>query len=89
MSGNIITDATTNTIVPLQTGVYMAKVTDVNGCSVFSEGYTFTVAATDEEINSVETRIYPNPAPETFKVEFSTPNNPKYVYAEMIETLWV
>lgn len=90
LSGNIITDATTNTIVPLQTGVYMAKVTDVNGCSVFSEGYTFTVTATDEEINSVETaRIYPNPASESFKVEYNTPNNPKYVYAEMINIMGI
>ncbi|MDR6563619.1 MULTISPECIES: S8 family serine peptidase [unclassified Arcicella] len=90
LSGSIIADAVTNTITPTKSGVYMAKVTDTNGCSVFSEGYTFTVTAVEAEVNTEETaKIYPNPAPQSFKVEYTTPQNPKYVYAEMINLLGV
>lgn len=90
LSGNIITNATSTSITPTATGVYMAKVTDVNGCSVFSEGYTFTITATDQEISSIESvNVFPNPAPESFKVVYNTPQNPKYVYAELINILGV
>lgn len=90
LGGTILADATTNSIIPLKSGIYTAKVTDTNGCSVYSEIYNFTVTAIEQEVNTVESaRIFPNPAPESFKVEYKSPQNPKYVYAEMINIFGV
>jgi hypothetical protein len=90
-NGSLITDATTNSIVPLSSGVYQAKVVDTNGCSVYSNGYAFTITAVEEEVVTDEiAKISPNPAREKFKIEYADPqNNPKYVLSELINIIGV
>lgn len=90
-NGDIMTNATTSSIIPLASGVYQAKVIDTNGCAVYSNGYAFTITAVEEEVVTDEiAKIFPNPAREKFKVEYADPqNNPKYVFAELINMIGI
>ncbi|MEA5140261.1 S8 family serine peptidase [Arcicella rigui] len=90
-NGNLMSDATTSSIVPLASGVYQAKVTDTNGCTVYSSSYVFTITAVEDEVVTDEiAKIFPNPAREKFKVEYADPqNNPKYVFAELINIIGI
>lgn len=88
VDGNIVVGANTNTIIPLKSGIYTSKSTDINGCEAFSLGYSLTITAVEEEISTeVSAKIFPNPATDKFRVEYRTPERPKSVQAEIINLL--
>jgi len=85
VDGIVIVGATQNTINPTKSGLYTVKATDVNGCEAFSNGYSLTITAIEEEIVSESTaKIFPNPATHKFRVEYRSPHQLKLVQAEVI-----
>ena len=84
----VIAGAVQSSINPLKSGVYTVKSTDVNGCESFSEGYTLTITAIEEEVVS-ETiaKVFPNPATDKFRIEYRSPNSIKSVQAELVNAL--
>lgn len=63
LNGNLITGATNQTYTPTQSGIYVVRTTDNNGCVfVYSPGYSFTQTATSSvSLNNSSYTIYPNP----------------------------
>lgn len=85
VDGIVIVGATQNSINPTKSGLYTVKATDTNGCEAFSNGYTLTITAIEEEIVSEMTaKIFPNPATDKFRIEYRSPNQTKSVQAEVI-----
>lgn len=85
VDGIVVAGATQNSIVPTKSGLYTVKASDSNGCEAFSNGYTLTITAVEEEIVSEETaKIFPNPATEKIRVEYRTAERPQNVQAEIV-----
>ena len=90
VDGNIVAGANATTIIPLKSGVYTTKSTDINGCEAFSLGYSLTITAVEEEISTeVSAKIFPNPVTDKFRVEYRTPERPKSVQAEIVNLLGI
>ncbi|MES2516644.1 MAG: S8 family serine peptidase [Bacteroidota bacterium] len=85
VDGIVIVGATQNSVSPTKSGLYTVKATDSNGCEAFSNGYTLTITAVEEEIVSeVNAKIFPNPATDKIRVEYRTPEHPQSVQAEVV-----
>ena len=90
VDGIVVSGANQNSIAPLKSGFYTVKATDTNGCEAFSNGYTLTITAIEEEIVSETTAmIFPNPATDKIRVEYRTVDHPKNVQAEIINILGI
>ena len=62
LNGNLISGATSQNYTPTQSGIYVVRTTDVNGCVyVYSKGYAFTLITAIEELSGDNISIYPNP----------------------------
>lgn len=90
VGGVMIPNANQTTVSPTKSGVYTVKSTDENGCETFSDNFSLIITAVEEEIIS-ETiaKIFPNPATDKIRVEYSSPNPTKSVQAEIINTFGI
>ena len=85
VDGIVVSGAIQNSIIPTKSGFYTVKATDENGCEAFSNGYTLTITAIEEEIVSeITAKIFPNPATDKIRIEYRTPDHPKNIQAEVI-----
>ena len=90
VGGVIIPNANQTTVSPTKSGVYTVKSTDANGCESFSDNFSLTITAIEEEIVSETTaKIFPNPATDKIRVEYRSPNPTKFVHAEVINTFGI
>lgn len=85
VGGVVIPNANQTTVSPTKSGIYTVKSTDVNGCEAFSDNFSLTITAIEEEIVSETTaKIFPNPATDKIRVEYRSPIPTKTVQAEVI-----
>ena len=85
VGGVIIPNANQNTVSPTKSGIYTVKSTDANGCESLSDNFLLTITAIEEEIVSETTaKIFPNPATDKIRVEYSSPIPTKTIQAEVI-----
>lgn len=78
-NGNLINGATSQNYTPTQSGIYVVRTTDVNGCVyVYSQGYLYTLSTSINEIETKSIDIYPNPSTGIIDVDFNF-QNPKSV----------
>ena len=62
LNGNLINGATSQNYTPTQSGIYVVRTTDSNGCVyVYSKGYSYTLITEIEELSGEKVSIYPNP----------------------------
>ncbi len=62
LNGNLINGATSQNYTPTQSGIYVVRTTDLNGCVyVYSIGYSYTLITEIEELSGEKISIYPNP----------------------------
>lgn len=74
-NGNLINGATSQNYTPTQSGIYVVRTTDVNGCvKVYSQGYPYTLATSINEIETKSIDIYPNPSTGIIDVDFNFQN---------------
>jgi len=67
-NGVAIVGATSNFWYPIQNGTYSVKITDANGCSVFSNAINLNSLSVDVFSNS-NIRVYPNPFKDLIYIE--------------------
>jgi hypothetical protein len=85
VDGIVIVGATQNSVAPTKSGLYTVKATDTNGCEAFSNGYTLTITAIEEEVVSdVNAKIFPNPTTDKIRVEYRTAERPQNIQAEIV-----
>jgi len=76
-NGTLINGATSQNYTPTQSGIYVVRTTDVNGCVyVYSPGYTYTITTAIEELEGKNISIYPNPSTGIFDIDLNY-TNPK------------
>ncbi len=62
LNGDLINGATAINYTPSQSGIYVVKTTDANGCvNRYSAGYSFALTTSINEIETKNISIYPNP----------------------------
>lgn len=62
LNGNLINGATSQNYTPAQNGIYVVRITDVNGCVYkYSAGYPFSLSTGIEENETNNISLYPNP----------------------------
>jgi hypothetical protein len=62
VNGTLIAAETAATITPTADGIYTAEVTDGNGCTGLSAGYTVALGVNNIAPAAVDIKIYPNPS---------------------------
>ncbi|OFY82268.1 MAG: hypothetical protein A3F72_09565 [Bacteroidetes bacterium RIFCSPLOWO2_12_FULL_35_15] len=74
LNGSLIAGATSQDYNATQTGIYIVRITDSNGCVYeYSPGFNFTFSATGINENSVsDIIIYPNPTSGIITIESSS-----------------
>jgi hypothetical protein len=76
-NGTLINGATSQNYTPTQSGIYVVRTTDSNGCVyVYSPGYTYTITTAIEELEGKNISIYPNPSTGIFDIDLNY-TNPK------------
>jgi hypothetical protein len=61
-NGTLISGATSQTYTPTQSGIYVVRTTDANGCVyVYSPGYAYSITTAMEELEGKNIGLYPNP----------------------------
>lgn len=70
VNGNLIPAATNQSYTPIQSGIYVVRTTDVNGCvNVYSAGFAFgNITTSIAKSSHDELNIYPNPSTGIFKI---------------------
>ncbi len=78
MNGNLISGATTQSYTPTQSGYFVVRITDVNGCVyAYSPTFVFGNPTNLNTYNSLtEVKVYPNPSNGNFKLDF--PSNHEF-----------
>jgi len=62
LNGDLISGATSQNYTPTQSGIYVVRITDANGCVYrYSPGYVYTVSTSIQENTTNNISIYPNP----------------------------
>jgi hypothetical protein len=64
LDGDLIAGATSQTITPASSGIYVVRTTDTNGCVyVYSQGYVYALSTGIDALNiSNAIHVYPNPS---------------------------
>ncbi|MFN6039450.1 MAG: aryl-sulfate sulfotransferase [Bacteroidota bacterium] len=63
LNGQQISGATSQTFSPIQSGIYLVRTTDANGCVYqYSSGYSFSLTTGVEESQETIFDIFPNPS---------------------------
>jgi hypothetical protein len=75
-NGALINGATSQNYTPTQSGIYVVRTTDINGCvKVYSQGYPYTVPTSiEEELIGNQISIYPNPSTGIFDIDIHYQN---------------
>lgn len=81
-NGNLISGATSQNLTPNQSGIYVVRTTDVNGCVYqYSPGYLYSISSSINEIETKNISIYPNPTTGIVDLDF---NYQKYSSANIL-----
>lgn len=86
-NGNIINGATSQNYTPTQSGIYVVRTTDANGCVyVYSPGYAYSTATTIDELQGKNISVFPNPSTGIFDIDlnFSNPNSMRVIVYDVI-----
>lgn len=84
-NGTLISGATLQNYTPTQSGIYVVRTTDVNGCVyVYSPGYAYSIATEIEELEGKNISIYPNPSTGIFDIDLNY-QNPKKLMVEVYD----
>lgn len=79
-NGSLIDGATSQDYTPTQSGIYVVRTTDVNGCvNVYSQGYAYTAATAIEELEGKNISIYPNPSSGIIDIDLNYQNPDKLI----------
>lgn len=79
-NGTLINGATSQNYTPGQSGIYVVRTTDVNGCvNVYSQGYVYTTATAIDELEGKNITIYPNPSTGIIDVDLNYQNPTKLI----------
>ncbi|MCK6648377.1 MAG: aryl-sulfate sulfotransferase [Bacteroidia bacterium] len=63
LNGQPIAGATNQSYTPTQSGIYLVRITDANGCVYqYSQGYNFAVPTGINELEELTFNIFPNPS---------------------------
>jgi len=74
-NGALISGATSQSYTPAQTGIYVVRITDANGCvNMYSQGFTFTATSSIEELKGKNVSISPNPSNGIIDICFNYPD---------------
>ena len=74
-NGTLINGATSQNYTPTQSGIYVVRTTDANGCVyVYSPGYGYSIATEVEELEGKNISIYPNPSTGIFDIDLNYTN---------------
>ena len=71
LNGNEIKNANSKNHMAITDGNYKLKITDINGCSVFSDTLNLTLASILGLKSNIEISVYPNPFNGKFTLEIS------------------
>lgn len=77
MNGNAVAGATQQSFTPSQSGIYVVRVTDTNGCVyAYSPGFKFTTTGSVTGLNlgdlDSQVALYPNPVENVLNINVST-----------------
>lgn len=85
-NGTIISGATSQSYTPTQSGIYVVRTTDANGCVyVYSTGYAYSISTSIEELEEKNISIYPNPSTGIFDIDLNY-QNPKKLIVVVYDT---
>lgn len=71
-NGNLISGATSQNYTPTQSGIYVVRITDVNGCVYrYSAGYMHSISTTINELETKNISIFPNPTTGIVDLDFN------------------
>jgi hypothetical protein len=76
-NGALINGATSQNYTPTQSGIYVVRTTDANGCvNVYSKGYAYSISTAIDELEGKNISVYPNPSTGIFDVglNYQNPN---------------
>lgn len=72
LNGDLISGATSQNYTPTQSGIYVVRITDVNGCVyMYSAGYPYSISTGINEIETKNISIYPNPSTGIVDIDFN------------------
>ncbi len=72
MNGILISGATSQNYTPTQSGIYVVRITDVNGCVYrYSPGYMYSISTGIAENETNNISIYPNPTTGIVDLDFN------------------
>lgn len=75
LNGNLISGATSQNFTPTQSGIYVVRTTDVNGCVYrYSNGYNYSATVSVQDIETKDVTIYPNPTEGIIDLNFNFQN---------------
>ena len=75
LNGQTIAGATSQNYSPIQSGIYLVKTTDANGCVYqYSSGYSFSLTTQINETKHSQFEVYPNPSTGIVNILESTKN---------------
>lgn len=88
MNGDLIPGATSQNYTPTQSGVYVVRITDANGCVYrYSPGYNYSIATLVKDLaETTGITLYPNPTQGIVDVDvdYQNVNNLKVVVFDMV-----
>jgi hypothetical protein len=74
-NGNLISGATSQNYTPTQSGIYVVRTTDSNGCvNVYSQGYSYSISTSIHDIETKAISVYPNPTTGIIDLDFNFQN---------------
>ncbi len=77
-NGVLINGATSQNYTPVQSGIYVVRTTDANGCVyAYSQGYAYSITTAIEELEGKNISVYPNPSTGIFDIDVNYQNPDK------------
>lgn len=71
-NGDLIAGATSQNFTPTQSGIYVVRITDANGCVYrYSPGYLYSISTSVNEIETKNISVYPNPSTGIVDLDFN------------------
>ncbi|HRG00795.1 MAG TPA: aryl-sulfate sulfotransferase [Bacteroidia bacterium] len=72
LNGDLISGATAQNYTPTQSGIYVVRITDSNGCVYrYSPGYAYSVSTGISDTQTANISIYPNPSTGIVDINFN------------------
>lgn len=77
-NGTLISGVSSQNYTPTQSGIYVVRTTDSNGCVyVYSKGYAYSASTSIEDLQEKVISIYPNPSSGIFDIDLNYQNPDK------------